>query len=203
MDSWSLLLFALTVLPLVCTPGPDLLFVVSHGATGGPRAAGRAVAGVLGGYVAHGVLASLGVAAVVAASPLLFEAMRWLGVAYLLYLAARLIRSALRAGLAAPPPPTGHRVAAQGFVTSFLNPKGLLMYFSILPQFVDPAGGVALEAAVLSATFVALCGLVYGLAGWGVARLSRGQAMSDRRRRAVEGGAGGLLVVAAGAMALS
>lgn len=203
MDLWLLVVFGLTVLPLVCTPGPDLLFVISHGATGGPHAAWRAVSGVLIGYVAHGVLASLGVAAVVAASPVLFEAMRWLGVAYLLWLAARLVRSSLRAGLVPALPPTGRRVMVQGFVTSFLNPKGLLMYFSILPQFVDPVGGVALEAALLSATFVALCGLVYGLAGWGVARLAGGRALSDQRRRAVEGGAGGLLVVAAGAMALS
>jgi threonine/homoserine/homoserine lactone efflux protein len=203
VDLWSLPVFGLTVLPLVCTPGPDLLFVVSHAVAGGLHKVWRAVAGVLGGYVAHGILASLGLAAVVAASPLLFEAMRWLGVAYLLWLAVKLIRSALSSGPVRPPPPTGGRIVAQGFVTSFLNPKGLLMYFSILPQFVDPAGSVALQAALLSIIFVGLCSLVYGLAGLGAARIAGSRTMNHQRRRALEGGAGGLLVVAAGAIALS
>ncbi|MCB8835577.1 LysE family transporter, partial [Escherichia coli] len=75
----------------------------------------------------------LGLAAIVAASPLLFEALRWIGITYLLYLACKLIASALRAGqlpLAARP---AKRQLQRGFLTAFLNPKGMMIYFAILP----------------------------------------------------------------------
>jgi threonine/homoserine/homoserine lactone efflux protein len=96
MQPATMLVFAATVLPLVCTPGPDILFIASQGMSGGPRAAMRANLGVLLGYSMHALLAVLGVAALVAASPVLFEILRWVGVAYLAYLATGLIRSAIR-----------------------------------------------------------------------------------------------------------
>src|SRR5882762_5810886 len=98
MQPATMLVFAATVLPLVCTPGPDILFVASQGLSGGVRAAMRANLGVLFGYAMHALLAAFGVAALVAASPLLFEILRWVGVVYLAYLAMKLIRSALRPG---------------------------------------------------------------------------------------------------------
>src|SRR5262249_2468486 len=98
MDTPTLLLFSATVVPLVCTPGPDILFIASQVMTGGARAGLRATAGICVGYCVHSALVALGLAAVVAASPVLFEAIRLAGIAYLLYLASRLIRSAFSAG---------------------------------------------------------------------------------------------------------
>lgn len=69
MSASTLLMFAVAVLPLVCTPGPDLLFVASQALTGGHRSALRANVGVIAGYVVHAILGGMGVAAVVAASP--------------------------------------------------------------------------------------------------------------------------------------
>jgi threonine/homoserine/homoserine lactone efflux protein len=80
MQLGTMLVFAATVMPLVCTPGPDILFVASQGLSGGTTAAMRANLGVLVGYLMHAILAAFGVAAVVAASPVLFEILRWVGV---------------------------------------------------------------------------------------------------------------------------
>jgi threonine/homoserine/homoserine lactone efflux protein len=69
MQPGTMFVFAATVMQLVCSPGPDILFVASQGLSGGPRAAMRANAGVLLGYLMHALLAALGLAALVAASP--------------------------------------------------------------------------------------------------------------------------------------
>jgi len=203
MQLGTMLVFAATVMPLVCTPGPDILFVASQGLSGGTTAAMRANLGVLVGYLMHAILAAFGVAAVVAASPVLFEILRWVGVAYLAYLAIKLIRSAMRPGrlvLAATP---NNALVRRGFLTSFLNPKGLLVYFAILPNFMTSGEGVALQAAVLSAIFIALCGIIYSVVGLVVSSIARRGSFSDRRRRYVEGAAGALLIFAAGRLAVN
>ena len=166
MQPGTMLVFAATVMPLVCTPGPDILFVASQGLSGGTTAAMRANLGVLVGYLMHAILAAFGVAAVVAASPVLFEILRWVGVAYLAYLAIKLIRSAMHPGRLALAPTPNNALVRRGFLTSFLNPKGLLVYFAILPNFMTSGEGVALQAAVLSAIFIALCGIIYSVVGF-------------------------------------
>lgn len=201
MDTTRLLLFALTAFPLVCTPGPDILFVTAQGVTRGRSAALRGTAGVLLGYAAHGGLAALGVAAVVAAHPLLFEILRWAGVGYLAFLAVMLVRSALRPGAVAAPLAAAGSPVLRGFLTSFLNPKGLMMYFAIIPQFIDPAAPVAIQAGALSALFVTLCGAVYGAVGLAAATTARLGGVGERGRRALEGLAGGLLAAAAARLA--
>src|SRR5262245_27552909 len=125
MEISTQVLFAATVLPLICTPGPDMLFIASQTLSGGATAGLRATAGVCLGYVGHSVLMALGVAALIAASSVLFEMLRWLGVAYLIYLASQLIRSAMRPGKLGLP--TGRTAMAlrRGFLTAFLNPKGM------------------------------------------------------------------------------
>ncbi len=201
MEIHTLLPFTATVLPLICTPGPDMLFVASQAIAGGRAAGLRATVGVCLGYLVHSTLVALGLAAIVAASPLLFEALRWIGITYLLYLACKLIASALRAGqlpLAARP---AKRQLQRGFLTAFLNPKGMMIYFAILPQFIQPGSSIALQAAALSAVFVFWCGVVYVILSLVIGRLAGRGGFSDRRRRIVEGGAGGLLIVAAGLMA--
>src|SRR5882757_7320442 len=209
MQPGPMLVFAATVLPLVCTPGPDILFIASQGLSGGARAAMRANLGVLLGYAMHALLAAFGVAAVVAASPLLFEILRWVGVVYLVYLAVKLIRSTLHPGhlrLAETPAlaeTPGGALVRRGFLTSFLNPKGLMVYFAILPNFMTSGDSIALQAAVLSAIFIALCGIIYGAVGFVVSSISRRGSFSDRRRRYVEGAAGALLIFAAGRLAVN
>jgi len=201
MQTATLLLFAATVLPLICTPGPDMLFITAQTLSAGAGAGLRATAGVCLGYVVHSALAALGVAAIIAASPLLFEALRWLGAAYLLYLASQLIRSALRPGSLGLVAGRKEGTVRRGFLTAFLNPKGMMIYFAILPQFMQHDGNIALQATVLSAIFIGLCALVYSVLSLAVGAAGRKTGFGERSRRWIEGISGGLLILAAGRLA--
>ncbi|MCW7547717.1 LysE family translocator [Photorhabdus sp. APURE] len=201
MQLENLLVFSATVLPLICTPGPDIMFVASQGLSAGKKAALRANAGIISGYCLHGILGALGVTAIVATSPILFEAMRWVGVVYLIYLAVQMFRSAMRPGkiiLSSSPAKT---LLTKGFLTSFLNPKGLLVYFAILPNFIIADDNYTLQSIILSVTFISTCALIYGLIGVIIANMGQKGSFSDRRRRWVEGIAAGLLCLAAGHLA--
>lgn len=202
MNTHTLLLFSATVLPLVCTPGPDILFIASQAMSGGTPAGLRATTGVLLGYCVHSFLVALGLAAVVAASPVLFEAIRWVGIAYLIYLASKLIRAALRSGELVVSQGQVTNQLYKGFLTSLLNPKGMMVYVAILPQFMDRHGGNAtLQAVLLSAAFMFWCAVVYAAVSLSLGRVGR-RRLSDRRRRMIDGSAGGMVLVAAGFMAL-
>lgn len=202
MDTRTLLLFSATVLPLVCTPGPDILFVASQAISGGGRSGLRATAGVVLGYCVHSAMVALGLAAVIAASPTLFDMIRWTGIAYLGYLAWKLFRAALKPGDLAVSASPARAQFSRGFLTSLLNPKGMMMYVAILPQFMDHrSGDVALQSIALSATFMFWCAVVYSAISVGLGRIGAG-GLTDRRRRTVDGLAGGMILMAAGLMAL-
>ncbi len=196
MELKNHVLFFLTVFPLICTPGPDILFTASQGLSRGRLAAIRAVTGVLLGYAAHGILSALGIAALVSTSPFLFSVLKWTGVIYLLFLAIQILHSACQSknGIAL------HDAAVvsiwRGFFTSFLNPKGLLMYLAILPQFISPGGSTALQALTLSILFIFGCGLVYTAIGL-LAAQAHGRSITDGTRRRLEAVAGLMLAGAA------
>ncbi len=172
--------FLVLAIALVLSPGPDTLFVVASGLR--HRAAGAVVSalGIGTGSALHGLAAALGVSALLAASPWFFEALRYAGAAYLVYLGAK----ALHAALFAPPPEATAQVAAatslgrvfrQGVITNLLNPKIVVFYLALLPQFVDPAlGHVGLQMFLLSCipnglgtAYLMLVGLGSGAAsGW-------------------------------------
>jgi threonine/homoserine/homoserine lactone efflux protein len=196
MSVGTLLLFFLTVLPLICTPGPDILYTASQGLSKGRTAALRAVAGVLLGYTAHAVLSAFGVAALVAASPFLFSILKWVGVIYLCFLALQILYSACQKKGGVRLQATESVSIWRGFFTSFLNPKGLLMYLAVLPQFISPEGDAATQALVLSVLFIVACGVVYTSVGLLAAR-AQGKHISDSLRRRLESIAGFLLAGAA------
>ena len=201
MPSDTLLLFALTVFPLVCSPGPDILFVASQGLCRGRAAARRATLGILAGYSVHALLAAFGIAALLSAWPPLLHAIRWTGLAYLLYLAWQMFRAASRPGSLQLDSRPVHGLFRKGLLTSLLNPKGLLIYLSILPNFIRPGDNVATQALLLSAIFIGSCAVVYSLIGHGVAGMAGKGGISDRKRRLAEATAGGLLLLAAGMLA--
>lgn len=203
METQTLLLFSAAILPLVCTPGPDLLFVTSQAMSGGTGAGLRATAGVILGYCVHSTLAALGLAAVLAASPILFEVIRWVGITYLAFMAYKLIRAALRSGTITVPGSKAGDQLYKGFLTSLLNPKGMMMYVAVLPQFMDRQGDDAtLQAIALSATFMFWCAVVYSAASIGFSRVAAGR-LSEGRRRLIDGTAGGMILIAAGFIALA
>jgi threonine/homoserine/homoserine lactone efflux protein len=201
METHALIIFSATVVPLVCTPGPDILFIASQAVSGGARAGLRAIAGICLGYLVHFILVALGLAAVVAASPVLFEVIRWIGIIYLVYLAYNLVRSAFRTGGLMVSANKAKSQLSKGFVTSLLNPKGMMIYVAILPQFMDKHGSVTMQAAILSATFISWCALIYTIVAFIVSAMGSKVGLSDRRRRIVDGCAGGMILMAAGFLA--
>ncbi len=203
MNTETLFLFSLTVLPLICTPGPDILFIASQALAGGTAASLRATAGIILGYTIHSALVALGLATLIATSPVLFEAIRWGGIAYLVYIALRLLKAAMQSGaLDISTVPVKNQLA-RGFLTSLLNPKGMMLYVAILPQFIDhQRGDASLQAVLLSATFMIWCSLVYAGLGTVLGRIGAA-GMKGERRRILDGMAGGMVLGAAGFMALT
>ncbi|ENR5391079.1 TPA: LysE family translocator [Providencia rettgeri] len=203
MELQTLLLFSATVVPLVCTPGPDILFISAQGLSGGTSAALKANFGIILGYVAHAILAALGLAAIVAASPMIFHTIKWVGVAYVTYLAIRMVLSAMKAGDLKIQTVSTKAVIAKAFLTSFLNPKGLLVYFAILPNFIKLTESVAVQSLILSASFILSCVVIYGVIGALFASMHNKRAYNDKKRRITEGVAGGMLTLAAIGLATS
>ena len=144
--------FLAAVVTLTITPGPDMIYVASR-ALGQGRAAGvLSTFGVITGTFVHLGLAALGLAELFRHSPLAYDLVRYLGAAYLLYLAWQVARARDDPGFSAA---RGNRVGRariylQGLTTNLLNPKVALFYLSFLPQFVDPErGSVALQVLLL------------------------------------------------------
>ena len=139
-DPW---LFALSLLIFNLTPGPDLLFTLTRSLQHGRRAGIAAAFGIGTGCLVHTAAAAFGLAALLAASAEAFTLLRWIGAAYLLWLAFGLLRRAPSLGSAAPaaaasaPAVPAWRIFRQGFLTNALNPKVAIFFLAFLPQFID------------------------------------------------------------------
>ena len=167
-EAW--LLFVLTETALCLTPGPAVLLVLSHGLTRGTSASVLANLGILAGNACYFALSATGLGAVLLASYELFSAIRWLGAAYLVWLGVSAFfgRSAVLA--TAPPagPPAGAaRTFMNGLVLQVANPKALVFFTALLPQFIDPHGWVFAQVAILGVTSVVIEFFV--LLGYGAA----------------------------------
>lgn len=153
----QLALFLAATLALTLTPGPAVLFIVARSLADGRRAGFLSVLGVGLGNAVHAVAAALGIAALLASSPVAFAAVRYLGAAYLVLLGVRkLLEHAPPPGAApAPPPPAPpHHLLRQGFLVALLNPKTALFFLAFLPQFADPSrGAVAGQILLLGVLF--------------------------------------------------
>ncbi|QIJ63259.1 LysE family translocator [Streptomyces sp. JB150] len=164
MDSASLLSFLALDLLLVCVPGADWAYVISAGLR--DRSPVPAVAGLVTGYALHTVLAAAGLAVLVAGSPALLTALTVAGAAYLVWLGWGVLRRPAVPGAADPAgPPTGRRrTFLRGATISGLNPKGLLLYLSLLPQFLTLEGHhlpVPVQTTALGLLHMACCAAVY------------------------------------------
>ena len=191
------LLFALTVIPLIFTPEPDMLFILSQVMGKDAKAGMMATVGVCLGYLVHSVLVALGIAAIIVSFPILFETIRWLGIAYLLFLAFSLIKSVFNTQKLAIEKKNTANPIQKGFFTALLNPKGMLIYFAILPQFIDKTGNTVSQGLILSFIFIGLCFVVYCSLSVIFARISQNTQIDERKQKWIDGGSGGLLMLAA------
>ncbi|MDX5378614.1 MAG: LysE family translocator [Halomonas sp.] len=186
MEHLGLFAAALAIAYLV--PGPDMVLVLQTASRQGRGLALATACGLGVARGAHVALAAVGLAALLKASPLLFDIMRGVGAAYLVWLGIRLARAdmwadaasgATQAGL-----PRSYRVAfLRGLVTNIANPKALLFCSVLLPQFMHADAGMALQFALLGIVLVGV-GLLFDLFYTSVGMaLGRWMACSPRLQR--------------------
>lgn len=154
-------LFIVAGLVLNLTPGPDVLYIVSQALRGGVRPGLVAAMGITAGCFVHVAAAALGMGAVLATSATAFNALKWAGAAYLLWVGVRLLWRREAVGPNAPSPVAAAPAAmslksvfVRGFVTNVLNPKVALFFLAFVPQFIPAqASDPALTFFVLGALF--------------------------------------------------
>ncbi|MFT5869769.1 MAG: threonine/homoserine/homoserine lactone efflux protein [Paracoccaceae bacterium] len=140
VDLWVLLAFLPAAIALNLTPGADMMFCFSQGLRRGSKAAITASLGISTGGLVHVTLAGLGLSALISTVPWLFGAIRWFGVAYLLWLAWSNLHAQ-----ADPRFTTSAKIGRSfwdGFVVNMSNPKVILFILAFIPQFVDPSRNV-------------------------------------------------------------
>lgn len=171
----QIVLFIITSLIVIVTPGQDMVLVMSRSVAQGSRAGIATAAGVSTGLLGHTVLAAMGLGAVLQTSELLFTCIKMMGAVYLGYLGAKLLLSKkeefqLSSGGGA----SLAKVFFEGAVSNMSNPKIAIFYFAFLPQFV-PAGNnrPALMLLVLGVSFSVLTFFVKAPIGFGAGTLSK------------------------------
>ena len=190
--------YLLACLVLIVTPGPDMAFVLAQTLSGGTRRGWAATLGVFSGASVHILGAAAGVAALVAAHPALFTALRVAGALYLLWIGAQAIRTALRGGggMTAEPAAPGGLAAAwrQGFLTNLLNPKVGLFFLAFVPLFVDPARSPAwLQMLILGPLLPLMSVPFFAVLIAGASRIAA-RLRASRAGRWLDGAAGTLFV---------
>jgi threonine/homoserine/homoserine lactone efflux protein len=174
---WGLFIIASVV--LLVTPGPAVLYIVARSVEQGRAAGLVSVLGIHLGTVVHIIAAAIGLSALIVSSALAFSIVKYVGVAYLIWIGIRTL-------LAKDPDPDAPAVPAEplrrvfrdGFVVNLFNPKTAIFFLAFLPQFVDPArGALHWQILVLGLTF-----MVLGMMSDGVFALLAGAAGDFLRR---------------------
>ncbi|WP_431824434.1 LysE family translocator [Burkholderia sp. F1] len=149
-DFTQLLMFALVALGMVLTPGPNMIYLISRSICQGRRAGLISLGGVALGFVFYMLCAAFGITAFVFAVPYAYDALRFGGALYLLYLAWQAVRPGGRSAFAVRdlPVDTPRKLFGMGFVTNLANPKIAVMYLSLLPQFITPGHGSVLAQSL-------------------------------------------------------
>lgn len=197
-----LLAFTLTAFVLIAIPGPSVLFTVSRAISLGRVAGVATVAGNTVGAFTQVVAVAFGIGPLVERSVALFTVIKLAGVGYLIFLGVQAIRhrrSLAEALGAQVEPKTAARIVLDGFLVGVTNPKVIVFFAAILPQFVDrQAGDVPAQIIVLGAIFAGVA--LLSDSAWAlVAGTVRAWLSSSPRRLELLGGTGGLVMIAIGA----
>lgn len=147
----SLLAFALVALGMVLTPGPNMIYLISRSISQGRLAGLISLGGVALGFVFYMLCAAFGITALLFAVPYAYDALRFGGAAYLLWLAWQAVRPGGRSPFQVRdlPHDSPRKLFLMGFVTNLLNPKIAMLYLALLPQFIDPAAGSVLAQSIV------------------------------------------------------
>ena len=194
-ETW--LLYVGTTVLWMSAPGPSHLLMLSTAMSNGFHRSLATAAGDLSANAIQIILAGTGLAAFLTASRYGFAVIKWAGVAYLVWIGARKIIASYRYGPGAVPlsKTSLRQLWLRGFVTSSANPKAIVFFAALFPQFIDPSKPLAAQIAILGATFIVTDGLFLSAYGKGASWLA--DRLQDRRKALVERVAGLGLVVAA------
>jgi threonine/homoserine/homoserine lactone efflux protein len=154
-----ILAFAAVALGMALTPGPNMIYLISRSICQGRKAGLISLGGVALGFVFYMLCAAFGITALLMAVPFAYDALRFGGALYLVWLAWQALkpggRSPFQVRELAPDRP--RKLFLMGFVTNLLNPKIAILYLSLLPQFIDPHhGSVLAQSIALGAIQIAL-----------------------------------------------
>ncbi|MET0241778.1 MAG: LysE family translocator [Sphingobium sp.] len=143
VSTGNLIGFGAVALGMALTPGPNMIYLVSRSIVQGRKAGLISLCGVIAAFIILMLAAALGLTALLMALPLAYDVIRLAGAAYLLWLAWQSIRPGGASPFSVRPlrPDTPRRLFAMGFLTNILNPKAVVLYLSLLPQFIDARAG--------------------------------------------------------------
>ena len=195
-----LLTFVIAAALLIALPGPSVLFVIGRTLALGRRAGLLSVVGNASGMLIQTSLVALGVGAIVAQSIVVLTVIKFAGAAYLVFLGVQAIRH--RREVSAPveqgPPRSTLRLLGEGFLVGITNPKSIIFFVAILPQFIDPkAGTIPFQLAELGLTFVVLALLMDSI--WALtAGAARHWFARSPKRLSHLGVAGGVVMIGLG-----
>lgn len=196
----QLALFTAAALILAITPGPGIFYVAARSLSGG-RAEGIAssLGTGIGGSV-HVIAGALGVSAIVLASAELFTALKLIGAAYLVFIGWRTFQSARRESapdlsVMVEPPHGVRRAFREGILVEALNPKTAAFFLAFIPQFIDPAGAVALQFVVLGLISVTLNTLADVVVAFAASRIRAGAVSRPELIRRLREASGGAMVL--------
>lgn len=160
METATLLTFAAAALALAVTPGPDMLMVLTRSVAQGRLAGLVSTLGISLGCYVHAAIAGLSLSGVLILAPYAFDAIRWLGAAYLLWLGWQALRGSGGLQLAdhAASRISLWAVLRQGFLCNVLNPKVALFFLALFPQFMEPNPDTALAQAIVLASVLNVAG---------------------------------------------
>ena len=151
--------FGIVSLGMVCSPGPNMIYIISRSITQGRRAGVISLLGVVLGFIVYLIASMLGLIAVFNTVPAVYSAMKWAGAVYLLWLAWKAIKPG-SVPLFEPvllPEESPKKLFMMGFLTNLLNPKIAVLYISLLPQFQNPENGSMLaQGAALGLTQIVI-----------------------------------------------
>lgn len=197
----TLAAFAVAVLAIVMSPGPDTMLILRYALTSGQKAGFAAVAGVQIGLMIHTVLAILGISLLIASSPVLFKAVAIAGAGYLAWLGIQGFREGGTFRLDGNRRPVGAaRACRDAVITNVLNPKVILLFLALLPNFVVTGrGDVPAQLITLSVVLIVINVTWQAPLAW-AARIVRGWLVRPSVQRAVSRLGGAILLLFAGLM---
>ncbi|WP_040440963.1 LysE family translocator [Roseibium aggregatum] len=207
LETWLAYTLACVVLTII--PGPSVMLVVGQTLMRGKTAAMMCILGDVVGSIVLTGLSFAGVGAILAASTVLFQTVKWVGVLYLAWLGYSQIREARRDGGSVETSVQTHspkgsfwRSFWAGTLTAIFNPKAIVFYMAFLAQFIDPTGDLAVQLAVLTVTSsLVVMGLLTGYAVLAARARKVFQTSKARRRMGYAGG--GFMIGGSALMAIT